>query len=58
MTGGAPENVSEAYSGDQFVDFCFRGEDGVNWNSVKLVFAETASDYKLVAVIHSAYTET
>lgn len=60
MSGNALENLTDAYSGCRFVDFCVPGADpayqGVDWNSLKLVFAPGESHWYLVGVIHGQWT--
>ncbi len=57
MSGNALENVSEAYPGCRFVDFCCPGGgDGMDWNSLKLVFEPGESGWLLVGIVHGEWT--
>ncbi len=60
MSGNALENLTDAYPGCRFVDFCFPGTDpayqGIDWNSLKLVFAPGESHWFLVGIIHGQWT--
>jgi len=59
-SGNSLENVAEAYPNGRFVEFHFPGlveeNKGFDWCSLKLVFEEYNSDYKLVGIIHSQWT--
>ena len=61
MTGGnALDNLSEAYPGCRFVDFSFPSSDpinnGLDWNSLKLVFQPGDTAWYLVGVVHGEWT--
>lgn len=57
MSGNALENISEAYPGCRFVDFCCPGGgDGMDWNSLKLVFEPGESGWLLVGIVHGEWT--
>jgi len=60
MSGNALENLTDAYPGCRFVDFCCPGTDpayqGIDWYSLKLVFAPTEDRWALVGVIHGQWT--
>lgn len=60
LSGNALENLTEAYPGCRFVDFCFPGLDAVNegmdWCSLKLVFQPGDTRWYLVGVIHGQWT--
>ena len=59
-TGNALENLHEVYTGCRFVDFSLPGRNGSNqgldWNSLKLVFAPGETCWQLVGVVHSQWT--
>ena len=60
MSGNALENLTEAYPGCRFVDFCFPGLDpayeGMDWRSLKLVFAPGEVSWLLVGIVHGEWT--
>ena len=60
MSGNALENVTDAYPGCRFVDFSFPGIDpayqGIDWCSLRLVFAPGESNWLLVGIIHGQWT--
>lgn len=60
LSGNALENVAEAYPGCRFVDFSIPGQavssEGLDWSSLKLVFAPGDSCWYLVGVIHGEWT--
>lgn len=61
ITGGnALENLTEAYPGCRFVDFCFPSadpvNDGLDWSSLKLVFQPQGEHWYLVGVVHGEWT--
>ena len=61
ITGGnALENLTEAYEGCRFVDFCFPDTDpansGLDWSSLKLVFQGEADSWYLVGIVHGEWT--
>ena len=60
MSGNALENLSEAYPGCRFVDFCFPGTDpayqGIDWSSLRLVFAPGEENWLLVGLVHGQWT--
>lgn len=60
ITGNALENVTEAYPDCRFVEFTFPGLDasyeGLDWCSLKVVFAPSNSRWLLVGLIHSQWT--
>jgi len=58
-TGNSLENVKDAFPDCEFVEFHYPGStkyDGLDWKSLKLVFSETDSGRRLVAIIHSEWT--
>lgn len=60
MSGNSLENLQEAYPSCRFVDLCYPGLDpayeGLDWCSLKMVFAPTQSGWYLVGLIHSQWT--
>lgn len=61
MTGGnALENLAEEYTGCRFVDFSFPSadpvNDGLDWSSLKLVFAPKGGGWLLVGIVHGEWT--
>jgi hypothetical protein len=61
ITGGnALENLTDAYPGCRFVDFCFPSinpvNDGTDWSSLKLVLQPGEERWYLVAVVHGEWT--
>ena len=60
MRGNALENLEEAYPQGRFVDFCFpqldEANEGLDWCSLKMVFAPGESGWGLVGLIHSQWT--
>lgn len=61
ITGGnALENLTEAYPGCRFVDFCFPSadpvNDGLDWSSLKLVFQPETEHWYLVGIVHGEWT--
>lgn len=59
-SGNALENVAEAYPDCHFVDFCYPSRDpaneGLDWCSLKLVFASESTAWYLVGVVHGEWT--
>lgn len=59
-SGNALENLTEAYPDCHFVDFCYPSRDpaneGLDWCSLKLVFAGEKSSWYLVGVVHGEWT--
>lgn len=59
-TGNALENLTEAYPGCRFVDFCIPSSDPVNdgldWSSLKLVFQLEDNSWYLVGIVHGEWT--
>lgn len=59
-TGNSLENLTDIYPNGEFVEFHFTGFDpqyeGMDWESLKLVFEEDDGDWYLVAIIHSQWT--
>lgn len=59
-SGNALENITEAYPGCHFVDFCYLSRDpaseGLDWCSLKLVFAGEDTAWYLVGVVHGEWT--
>lgn len=59
-SGNALENVSQAYPGCRFVDFCYLSRDPVNegmdWCSLKLVFTGEGTVWYLVGIVHGEWT--
>lgn len=60
MSGNALENLTEAYPGCRFVDFCIPGAEeggqGLDWCSLKLVFEPGESNWLLVGIVHGQWT--
>ena len=60
MSGNSLENLKEAYPDCRFVDLCYPNLDpayeGLDWCSLKIVFAPTQSGWYLVGLIHSQWT--
>lgn len=60
MSGNSLENLQEAYPDCRFVDLCYPSLDpayeGLDWCSLKMVFAPTQSGWYLVGLIHSQWT--
>ncbi len=60
ISGNSLENVADAYGGCRFVDFSFPSRDpelsGLDWCSLKLVFAPNESEWSLVGIIHGQWT--
>lgn len=59
-SGNALENLTQVYSDCHFVDFCYLGRDpaneGLDWCSLKLVFAGENAAWYLVGVVHGEWT--
>ena len=59
-SGNALENLTEAYEGCRFVDFCHPSadpvNDGLDWSSLKLVFQAEGSRWYLVGIVHGEWT--
>lgn len=59
-SGNALENLTEAYPGCRFVDLCYPSRDpaneGLDWCSLKLVFAGENDVWYLVGVVHGEWT--
>ncbi len=60
MSGNSLENLQEVYRDCRFVDLCYPGLDpaygGLDWCSLKMVFAPGESGWGLVGLIHSQWT--
>ncbi|MEA4934831.1 MAG: hypothetical protein VB071_14800 [Lawsonibacter sp.] len=60
MSGNALENLKDAYQSYRFVDFCFPSLDpakqGLDWCSLKLVFAPGDTSWYLVGIVHGQWT--
>lgn len=57
--GNSLENVDDVFQDAQFVELHFPGSEeigGMDWRSIKLVFAKTEKGNRLVAIIHSEWT--
>lgn len=58
--GNAVENQFEAYPGTIIVEYYFSGFDpkyeGMDWQSLRLVFEEYEGDWKLSGIIHNQWT--
>lgn len=58
--GNTLVNIHEAYPGGQFVEYHFPGFDpqyeGMDWQSLRLVFEEVAGNWHLVGIIHDQWT--
>jgi len=59
-TGNAIFNVPEVYPGASYVEFYFPGFDeeldGMDWQSLVLVFAPAGDDWHLVGIVHGQWT--
>jgi len=59
-TGNTINNMSEAYPDGQFIEFHFKGFDpqyeGMDWNSLKLVFEQYDGEWYLVGIVHGEWT--
>lgn len=60
ISGNALENVAEAYPDCRFVDFSIPGQSassqGMDWSSLKLVFAPGETCWYLVGIVHGQWT--
>lgn len=60
QSGNSLENVDEVFPDCPYVEFHYPGIDpeleGMDWCSLKLVFADYQGQWKLVALIHSQWT--
>lgn len=60
ISGNSLENVTEAYADCRFVEFSYPSRDpdfgGLDWCSLKLVFAPGETDWMLVGIIHGQWT--
>jgi len=58
--GNMIDNSKDFYPGSQIVEYYFSGFDpnlqGMDWESLLLVFQEEGADWYLVGIIHSAWT--
>ena len=58
--GNMINNIQQAYSNGPFVEFHFTGFDpqysGMDWRSLRLVFEQENSEWKLVGIIHDEWT--
>jgi len=58
--GNTLNNWDEFYPGAAMVEFHFSGfdpqYDGMDWRSLRLVFAPSGSDWKLIGIIHDEWT--
>ena len=58
--GNMINNIQQAYPNGPFVEFHFTGFDpqysGMDWRSLRLVFEEENSEWKLVGIIHDEWT--
>jgi hypothetical protein len=59
-TGNTTFNGSEIYPNASFVEFHFPGfdekNDGMDWESLVLVFVPSEADWKLAAIVHGQWT--
>ncbi|MDR1156994.1 MAG: hypothetical protein LBK75_01605 [Oscillospiraceae bacterium] len=59
-TGNATENVAEAFPEARFVELNISmldpAQEGLDWSSLKIVFENVRGAYKVVAIIHSQWT--
>lgn len=59
-TGNMINNVPASYPGGEFVEFHFTGFDpqyeGMDWESLRLVFEDYGGDWYLVGIIHDQWT--
>lgn len=60
ISGNALENLTTAYPGCRFVDFCVPSIDpaneGLDWCSLKLVFEFSDAGWLLVGIVHGEWT--
>ena len=60
MTGNALENLKDAYPDCRFVDFSYPELDpayqGLDWCSLRLVFAPETTKWRLVGIVHGQWT--
>lgn len=57
--GNSLENVAEEFPGAPFVDFHYPSSEnpgGAGWRSLRLVFEQNGTEFKLIAVIHCVRT--
>lgn len=58
--GNIIDNIVEAYPDGQFVEFHFSGFDtqyeGIDWESLRLVFEEMGESWYLVGIVHGQWT--
>ena len=58
--GNMINNIQQAYPNGPFVEFHFTGFDpqysGMDWRSLRLVFEQENSEWKLVGIIHDEWT--
>ena len=59
-TGNTTNNLKEAYPNAEFVEYHFSGFDkqyeGMDWESLRLVFEKKDGAYNLVGIIHDGWT--
>lgn len=58
--GNSINNIDKAYPNGSFIEFHFTGIDpqyeGIDWESLKLVFEEDNGNWKLVGIVHDQWT--
>ena len=58
--GNSTNNLKEIYPNHHFIDYHFSGFDqkleGMDWTSLRLVFAKQNGEYFLVAIVHDQWT--
>jgi hypothetical protein len=59
-TGNTPSNIVELYPGSGFMEYHFPGFDpryqGMDWESLRLVFQKEKREWYLVAIVHDEWT--
>lgn len=58
--GTVPDNIAQVYPGARFVEYHFPGFDpkyqGMDWKSLRLVFVQDGSAWRLVGIVHAGWT--
>jgi hypothetical protein len=56
--GGMISNIEEAFPGSHFVEYYFPAteKDGVDWESLRLVFEKAGEQWMLVGIVHDSWT--
>lgn len=59
-TGNAINNIHDFYPGSMYIEYHFPGFDpqygGMDWRSIRLVFAQHDQTWRLVAIVHAEWT--